>query len=87
MQWECATSALATLLHWRDTVLALTLGQIWTAIYNPPDKSWKVAVLVIAILYKTPQWWAKWCNWRLSRKVVRFNWPVPPVSRVACFLG
>ncbi|TXT12996.1 hypothetical protein VHUM_01397 [Vanrija humicola] len=69
--------ALAQLQAWRDALLALTLGQVWTAVYNPPDKPWKQALLVIALVSKLPALYAWWTARRVSKRVVEFEWPAP----------
>lgn len=63
-------------LAWLST---LTLGQIFTAVYNPPTKL-NLTLLVIAICFKVPEWAYKLSQWQLSRRVQRFEWPTPEVS-------
>jgi hypothetical protein len=63
-------------LAWLST---LTLGQIFTAVYNPPTKL-NLTLLVIAICFKVPEWAYRLSQWRLSRRAQRFEWPKPEVS-------
>lgn len=67
------------LLAWLS---ALTLGQIWAAVYSPPDKPWKIALVVVALAYRAPEYYARWCRWRLGRRVVPFAWDAPKVCCV-----
>ncbi|WWD20400.1 hypothetical protein CI109_104876 [Kwoniella shandongensis] len=67
------SSSLESLLNWLST---LTLGQIWLAIYNPPNKL-SVAILLISLSIKMPEYLKRWQTWRASKRVVDFKWPVP----------
>lgn len=72
----CATARAHEWLAWLS---ALTLGQFWAAIYNPPDKPWKIAIVVVALAYRAPEWFARWQRRRAGRRVVPFAYPVPKV--------
>lgn len=78
--WDSTYQDLSDQLHrylaWLST---LTLGQIFKAVYNPPTKL-NLTLLVIAICFKLPEWAYKLSQWRLSRRVQRFEWPIPEVS-------
>ena len=68
------------LLSWLAT---LTLGEIWSKIYNPPTRQNIVpvsALLLAACAYRLPEWSKKWEAWRVSRRVVWFAWPLPEVN-------
>jgi len=58
---------------------ALTLGEIWTAIYNPPTP-FSLSILAIALAAKAPEYYRQFGEWRLSKRVVEFAWPLPSVS-------
>ena len=64
------------LLAWLS---ALTLGQVWKAIYNPPTPL-NVSIALIALTLKAPSFYRRYWTWRDSRRVVRFSWPLPEVS-------
>jgi len=76
---EIVTNAVEAIKDYRDALFALTLGEIWACIYNPPDKPWKIALLVIVLASRLPGLIERWREWRASRKVVNFAWPAPPV--------
>lgn len=65
---------------WIAWLSALTLGQIWAALCNPPDKPWKTAVVVAAFAWSAPEYYGRFKAWRRGRKVVKFVWPAPKVS-------
>ncbi|OCF34338.1 meiotic Sister-Chromatid recombination aldehyde dehydrogenase [Kwoniella heveanensis BCC8398] len=61
---------------WATWLSALTLGQIWSHIYNPPNRfNLTIAFLVISL--KLPSYLKRFRSWRDSRKVIDFAWPVP----------
>ncbi|WVF68391.1 hypothetical protein IAT40_003156 [Kwoniella sp. CBS 6097] len=61
---------------WATWLSALTLGQIWSHIYNPPNRiNLTIAFLVISL--KLPSYLKRYKSWRNSRRVVDFVWPVP----------
>ena len=63
---------------------ALTLGEIWRAIYNPPSR-FNLSLLAIAVAIRVPEYYHRYQVWRASKRVVRFYWPLPKVSlRVDC---
>jgi hypothetical protein len=64
------------LLAWLS---ALTLGQVWKAIYNPPTPL-NLSIALIALTLKAPTYYRRYTTWRASRRVVRFDWPLPEVS-------
>ncbi|EAL18834.1 hypothetical protein CNBI0950 [Cryptococcus deneoformans B-3501A] len=55
---------------------ALTLGEIWLTIYNPPNRV-NLSIAFIIISFKLPTWARKYNSWKNERKVVRFGYPVP----------
>ena len=57
----------------------VTLGQVWRAIYNPPTPL-NLSIAAVVIAYKLPEYWRRWQSYRLSRRVVSFQWPAPKVS-------
>jgi hypothetical protein len=62
-------------------ISSLTLGQIFWAVYNPPTPK-NLAVAAVVVAWKSPVLYSRFLQWRISRKVVYFNWPVPKVSGV-----
>ena len=65
---------------------ALTLGDIWAKVYNPPTPL-SISIALIAILYKAPEYWQQYVSWRASRRVIAFAWPLPSVSSFLLTLG
>ena len=63
------------LLSWLS---ALTLGQIWVRIYNPPTRR-NLAIVAVIIVSQIPRWVREWKEWSLSRRVVQFEWALPEV--------
>ena len=76
-------AAVSSLLeHWHALLTwlsALTLGEIWAKCYNPPTPR-SLALAVIILLPKFPEWYSRYSAWRVSRRVVEFRWPLPKVS-------
>jgi hypothetical protein len=65
---------------WLAWLSALTLGQIWAALCNPPDKLWKTALFVAAAAWSVPEYWGRFRKWHRGRKRVKYVWPAPKVS-------
>ncbi|WWC73787.1 uncharacterized protein I206_107759 [Kwoniella pini CBS 10737] len=61
---------------WLTWLSALTLGQVWQFVYNPPNKI-NLTIALIAITLKLPSYLKRYDVWRQSRKVIDFHWPVP----------
>lgn len=57
---------------------ALTLGEIWLTIYNPPNRI-NLSIVFIIAFFKLPTWVRKYNSWKNERKVVRFGYPLPKV--------
>ncbi|KAK8849768.1 hypothetical protein IAR55_005104 [Kwoniella newhampshirensis] len=66
-------SSFDSFFSWLST---LTLGQIWLAIYNPPNKM-NLTIALVVISLKMPTYLKRWREWRTSRIVADFKWPVP----------
>ncbi|BEJ11711.1 hypothetical protein CspHIS471_0201710 [Cutaneotrichosporon sp. HIS471] len=62
---------------WLSWLSALTLGQIWAALCNPPDTPWKTALVVGAFIWTAPEYYGKFKAWRRGRKRVKFVYPMP----------
>ena len=62
---------------------ALTLGELWQSInYHPFPRSWNIAITVVILLGQVPRLLRWLATRRTSRRVVGFEWNVPPVRRV-----
>lgn len=65
-----------------ERLSAITLGEVWIMVYNPPTpRNMALACVVLAVVL--PGWIRRYRTWRESRTVVGFNWPVPKV-RISC---
>ncbi|GMK56335.1 hypothetical protein CspeluHIS016_0301750 [Cutaneotrichosporon spelunceum] len=71
MSFEAAARA------WLSWLSALTLGQIWAALCNPPDTPWKTALVVAAFIWTAPEYYGKFKAWHRGRKRVKFVYPAP----------
>ncbi|WVW87035.1 hypothetical protein I302_109091 [Kwoniella bestiolae CBS 10118] len=69
--------SLPQILHpWLTWLSALTLGQIWKAVYNPPNKV-NLTIAFLVISYRLPSYLKQYRTWRESKRVVEFEWAVP----------
>ncbi|KAK6908563.1 meiotic Sister-Chromatid recombination aldehyde dehydrogenase [Kwoniella mangroviensis CBS 8886] len=73
---ETIDSLPAVLQPWLTWLSALTLGQIWKVLYNPPNKL-NLTIAFLVISFKLTFYLRRYRTWRESRKVVEFLWPVP----------
>ena len=58
---------------------ALTLGEIWRKLYNPPTPL-NLSIALVLITLQIPRWTREWKERRISQRVVRFDWPLPEVG-------
>ncbi|ORX37583.1 putative meiotic recombination-related protein [Kockovaella imperatae] len=65
------------LLTWLS---ALTLGQIWARIYNPPNAR-NLIVAAAIIGPEVPKYVKRFKAWRESRRVVSFKWTLPDAAK------
>ncbi|WVQ77511.1 hypothetical protein IAR50_007197 [Cryptococcus sp. DSM 104548] len=70
---SCLPQSFQPFFRWLS---ALTLGQIWLAIYNPPNRV-TLAITLVAISLKAPSWIKRWSEWRAERKPVHFLYVEP----------
>lgn len=76
---ESISSLPAWLQPYFTWLSALTLGEIWFTIYNPPNRV-NLTVALVVLYFKLPTWVMKYNLWKNERKVVEFGYPAPKVS-------
>ncbi|WVR07962.1 hypothetical protein IAU60_005005 [Kwoniella sp. DSM 27419] len=74
--FETIDSLHPVLQSWATWLSAVTLGEIWSKVYHPPNpRNTVVAVLLVFALL--PSYVERFQMWRASRRVVSFTYPLP----------
>jgi len=80
-KWTLMPNFVSFIDQWEiflDWLGPITLAQIGRAIYNPPTPL-GLTITAVLLAYQAPVIYQRWIGWRLSRRVVQFDWPEPKV--------